>query len=63
MLMTELLANQGSTIFHQTHYQSDSGVTLIYTLITGLETFFLIKDAKFVPIKKRGLRILNDIKL
>jgi ribosomal protein S12 methylthiotransferase accessory factor len=57
--MNALLTQRGANIYYNHLYQSDNGFSLTYTLITGLETFFLIKDAKFVPLKKRGLGVFQ----
>ena len=58
--MVMLLQARGFNLFYNKLYQGDSGVALVYTMITGLETFFLIKDGKFLPLKHRGKSILTQ---
>ncbi|WP_367607679.1 YcaO-like family protein [Legionella sp. W05-934-2] len=58
--MVNLLAKQGANIYTQVLYKSSIGVAITYTLIPELENFSLIRDAKFLPIKTRGLEIFNE---
>lgn len=62
--MANLLAKLGANLYTKVlHKSSATGVTITYTLIPELEAFSLIRDAKFVPIKRRGLGVLNEQKL
>ena len=58
-LMVDLLAKQGVNIFYTNLYQSISGVSLSYILIPELESFGHIRDAKFFPLKQRGLEVFQ----
>lgn len=58
-LMADKLCQIGAEVYYTTLYEGSSGLALTYTLVTGLETFFLIKDAKYSPLKKRGLGVLQ----
>ena len=62
-LMVNLLAKHGANIYTNVLYKSSTGVAITYTLIPELENFSLIRDAKFLPIKTRGLGVLNEQQL
>jgi ribosomal protein S12 methylthiotransferase accessory factor YcaO len=53
-LMSRLLTHGGFEIYYSDLYRGESGVALVYVLVTGLERFFLIKDGKFFPPGLRG---------
>lgn len=57
--MANLLAKIGANIYTKILYKSSTGVAITYTLIPELENFSLIRDAKFLPIKARGMGVLN----
>lgn len=62
-LMVNLLSKHGANIYTKVLYKSLTGVAITYTLIPELENFSLIRDAKFLPIKNRGLGVLNEQQL
>jgi ribosomal protein S12 methylthiotransferase accessory factor len=58
--MVSLLEKRGAQTYTKTLYKSSTGVAITYTLIPELEQFSMIRDAKFLPIKTRGLGALNE---
>jgi ribosomal protein S12 methylthiotransferase accessory factor len=54
-LMIELTKRWGMSIYYNTLFQDPNGLTLTYILLTGVETFGLMREGIFIPIKKRGL--------
>ena len=58
-LMVNLLAKQGANIYTTILYQSSTGVAITYSFIPELENFSLIRDAKFIPLKERGLGVIH----
>lgn len=53
--LAQLLENKGCDIYHQTLFKNDLGLTLSYVLLTGVETFGMIREGLFLPVKKRGV--------
>lgn len=49
-----LLNVNNHKIYHCILHESKNGISLVYVLITGLETFYLIREGIFVPLKRRG---------
>ena len=55
-LMLTILASFGVDIYHTILFQESNGLTLTYVLLSGVETFGMMREGIFVPIKKRGLK-------
>lgn len=53
-----LLNIKNHDIYYSILHESDNGLTLAYVLVTGMETFSLIREGIFVPLKKRGREVL-----
>jgi ribosomal protein S12 methylthiotransferase accessory factor len=48
----------GVNVYYNTLFQDPNGLTLIYVLLIGVETFGMMREGIFTPIKTRGLEKL-----
>lgn len=62
-LMAAHLAKHNANLYTKILYKSSTGVAITYAFIPEMENFGLIRDAKFLPIKARGLGVLNEQEL
>ena len=53
------LALHGCAVYYSHLYQQSNGLTLTYVLLIGAETFGMMREGVFLPIKKRGRMLLQ----
>jgi hypothetical protein len=46
-------------VYYNTLFQETNGLTLVYVLLVGAETFGMMREGIFIPIKKRGMELLT----
>lgn len=52
------IKNLGVSVYYNTLFQESNGLTLIYVLLIGVETFGMMREGIFIPIKRRGMETL-----
>lgn len=58
-LMVELLETRGCSVYSDTIFQHENGLTLVYVLVAGAETFGMMREGMYLPIKERGMEIIS----
>jgi ribosomal protein S12 methylthiotransferase accessory factor len=53
-LITRKLSTLGMNAYYSHLFQESNGLTLMYVLLTGVETFGMMREGIFLPVKKRG---------
>lgn len=57
-VMMEMIRIKKIDAFYNVLFKDVNGLTLIYMLLVGVETFGMIREGLFIPIKKRGLGMI-----
>jgi ribosomal protein S12 methylthiotransferase accessory factor len=58
-LINRKLNSAGMDVYYNTLFQETNGLTLVYVLLVGAETFGMMREGIFIPIKKRGMELLT----
>lgn len=58
-LTLKLLQSTNMSAYSSSLYQGETGLTLEYVLVVGAETFYMIRDGIYLPIKPRGKRAIT----
>lgn len=57
--VSKLLEQRCCSIYYDILFQADNGLALVYVLVKGAETFGMMREGMFIPIKQRGMEMLN----
>jgi ribosomal protein S12 methylthiotransferase accessory factor len=58
-LIIKMITARRMNIFYNVLFKDVNGVALVYVLLAGAETFGMMREGLFIPIKKRGLEQLT----